>query len=583
LGLGVALLSLLRSGPAPMDSVAAPPATAFGVELPPGYVIGGNDAPVLDLSRDGRTLVFVGEGPEGAQLFRRSLDRVGTEPIEGSAGAQHPFLSPDARYVGFYVGGKLRKLPLGGGAPIDLANVGAVRGATWTDDGWIVFTPTYTSGLVKMRESGGAAIPLTELDAGRNERTHRWPSAVPGTPWVLFSVNVSASPSFYDDARIEAVRLDTGERRTVYEGAWMARYAPPGWLLLQRRGSLLVAPFDAASAEVTGRERTLSEGIGGEPSSGAGYFAAGAGGTLAYVPSEAISTEKTIARVSADGVESVLPMPARNYWYPRLSPDATRLALDIGSGQGTDDDIWLYELGRGHLARFTLQPASVVPAWSPDGRWIAFGGATGDRDATIFRKRVDGTEEEERIWRGTDFTVPMDWSPDGSTVVATDNRPEVKAVAFPVGGGEGKQLVDAPGNQWGVVFAPDGRHFAYTTTETGVNEVFVSTYPEGGGKWQVSIDGGEQPTWSRDGRRLFFVHDEAIQAVDVTTEGGFRASTPRELFRGPYLLRTAPFRNYDVGPGDTFYFVRRRTDVAPARWLEVVLGWPARLETGATP
>jgi len=584
LALGVAVLSLVRSRPAPSaPSSAAAPATAFGVELPPGFVIGGNDAPVLDLARDGRTLVFVADGPEGAQLFRRSLDRVGSEPIEGSTGAQHPFLSPDARYVGFFVGGRIRKLPIGGGVPVDLVNVGAVRGATWADDGWIVYTPTYTSGLVKMRESGGAAIPITELDPERNERTHRWPSPVPGTPWILFSVNVSSSPSFYDDARIEAVRLDTGERKVVYEGAWMARYAPPGSLLLQRRGSLLVAPFDPTRAEVTGPERTLVEGIGGEPSSGAGYFAAGAGGTLAYVPSEAIATEKTITRVALDGTESVLPTPPRNYWYPRLSPDGSTLALDIGSGQGTDDDIWLYELASGRLVRFTLQPASLVPAWSPDGRWIAFGGAQGGRDATLYRKRVDGTGGEEKIYEGSDFTLPMDWSPDPSRLAVIDNSPAVKAVLVTLPGGASERLVDAPGNQWGVVFSPDGRHIAYTTTETGINEVFVSTFPEGGGKWQISVEGGEQPAWSSDGRRLFFVHDEAIQAVDVTTEGGFRASTPRELFRGPYLLRTAPFRNFDVGPDDTFYFVRRRTDVAPARWLEVVLDWPARLARGDGP
>jgi len=578
LGIALALAAMLRPGQPAAAPVANPTqATAFGVELPPGFVIAGNDAPVLDLSRDGRTLVFIADGHEGAQLFRRALGRVGTEPIEGSEGAQHPFLSPDGRWVGFFVGGRIRKLPIAGGVPVDLVNVGAVRGATWTDDGWIVFTPGYSNGLVKMRESGGAPIPVTELDAGRRERTHRWPSAVPGTPWILFSVNVSANPSFYDNARIDAVRLDTGERKSVYEGAWMARFAPPGTLLLQRRGSLVAVPFDPARAEITGPEESVAEGIGGEPSSGAGYFAAGAGGTLAYVPSEAIANEKTIARVGADGKETVLPVPPRNYWYPRLSPDARTLALDIGSGQGTDDDIWLYELASERLFRFTLQPASLVPAWSPDGKWIAYGGATSGRDAMVFRKRADGTGGEEQIWHGKDFCLPMDWSPDGSAIVVTDNDPDVNATVITPGGGEGRRLVDAAGNQWGVAFAPDGRHVAYTTTETGINEVFVSTYPEGGGKWQISVDGGEQPAWSRDGRRIFFIHDEAVQVVDVETAGGFRATAPRELFRGPYLLRTAPFRNYDVGPGDTFYFIRRRTDVVPARWLEVVLGWQSKL------
>ena len=584
IGLVLAGLSYLHSGgtsPGGMSGVSPSPATAFGVELPPGFVIAGNDAPVLDLSRDGRTLVFVADGPKGAQLFRRSLDRVGSEPIDGTAGAQHPFLSPDASWVGFYVGGRIRKVPIAGGTPVDLTSVGAVRGATWAEDGWIVFTPTYSSGLVKMRESGGAPVPLTELDASRKERTHRWPSVVPGTPWVLFTVNVSSSPSIYDDARIEAVRLDTGGRKVVYEGAWMARFAPPATLLVQRRGSLLALPFDPEKAEVTGPEQTVVEGVGGEPSSAAGYFAAGAGGTLAYVPSEAISTEKTIARVEADGSETVLPMPPRNYWYPRLSPDARTLALDIGSGQGTDDDIWLYEIATNHLSRLTLQPASLVPVWSPDGRWIAFGGATSGRDAIIFRKRADGSGGEERIWKGHDFTLPMSWSPDGKSIVASDNTPETHANLISVAGGEARPLVPAAGSQWGVDFSPDGHFVAYTTSESGIDEVLVSTFPEGGSKWQISVDGGGQPAWSRDGKRILFIHDEAVYAVDVETAGGFRASTPHELFRGPYVLRTAPFRNYDVGPGGTFYFVRRRTDVAPARWLEVVLGWRAKVGSAA--
>ncbi len=266
------------------------------------------------------------------------------------------------------------------------------------------------------------------------------------------------------------------------------------------------SPFDPEKAEVTGSEQTVVEGVGGEPSSAAGYFAAGAGGTLAYVPSEAISTEKTVARVEADGSETVLPMPPRNYWYPRLSPDARTLALDIGSGQGTDDDIWLYEIATNHLSRLTLQPASLVPVWSPDGRWIAFGGATSGRDAIIFRKRADGSGGEERIWKGHDFTIPMAWSPDGRSIVASDNTPETHANLISVAGGEARPLVPAAGSQWGVDFSPDGRFVAYTTSESGIDEVLVSTFPEGGEqvadpRW---TEGG-QPAWSRDGKRILFI------------------------------------------------------------------------------
>jgi len=559
------------------------PLTAFGVELPPGHVLAAGEAPVLDLSRDGRLLVFEADGPSGRQLFRRRLDRVGVEPVAGTGGAVQPFLSPDGRWVGFFSGSRLAKVPFDGGSPVELATVSAYRGATWVEDGWIVYTATYSSGLVKVREAGGTPEPLTELDAARSERTHRWPAAVPDTPWVLFTVGVSNTPSFYDDSRIDAVRLDTGERKTVYEGAWMARFAPPATLLLQRRSSLVALDFDPASAEVRGSERPLLEGVGGEPSSGAGYFAAGAGATLAYVPGDALSTEKVLALVDREGHETVLPAPAKNYWYPRFSPDGRFLALDVGGGQGADDDIWLYELASGRLSRFTFTSSSLVPVWTPDGRWIVYGSASGERTGWLLRKRADGVGDEERILHiDEDMVLPNGFLPDGKSLVYGHSTTEIKLAVASMSGGKSSPLVVARENQWGAAVSPDGRYLAYTSTETGVQEVFVSTLPEGAGKWQVSTEGGQQPVWSRDGRRLSFVLDDALWEVDVELGPTFRSGAPRPLPRGPYVLRTPPLRNYDVGPDGRFVVVRRRTDVAPQRHLEVLLGWQRKLAPGAT-
>jgi Protein kinase domain/WD40-like Beta Propeller Repeat len=574
-----ATVAAVRPPRLPSRSAAPEAMTAFGVPLPAGFVMASDEAPVLDLSRDGRLLVFEASGETGRQLFRRRLDRVEAEPIEGTIGAAQPFLSPDGRWIGFYAGGRIQKVAIQGGRPIDLANVNACRGAAWTKDGWIVYTQTYSGNLLRVREAGGVPETVTTLDVERQERTHRWPSAIDGSPWVLFSVGISKNPSFYDDARIDAVRLDTGERHTVYEGAWTARFAPPSTLLVQRRTSLFALPFDPQRAEVTGPERLLLEGVGGEASSGAGYFAAGAQGSLAYVPGEALSEEKAIALVELGGEETLLPLDARNYWYPRFSDDGRMLALDLGSGQGSDDDIWLYELASERLSRFTFAPASMLPAWSPDGRWIAYGGAQEGRNAKVLRKRVDGIGDEELVWQGNDIVVPMDWSPDGRSIVATDSTSGIETVLISLEDGEGQPYLSAAGEQWGAAFSPDGDFIAYTTTETGLDEVFVSSFPAGSGKWQVSVEGGQQPVWSRDGRSLFYVRSDAIWRANIEIEGAaFRASTPREVLRGPYILRTAPWRNFDVGPGDRFVLIRRRTDRILQRHLEVVLGWEALLE-----
>jgi len=581
IAMAVAFLLIARAGRngAAKSTTRSQPLAALGVELPAGDVLAGDEAPIVDVARDGSVVVFEVEGSTGRRLFRRRLDTVGAEPIEGTEGAVQPFLSPDGRWVGFFASSHVYKVLLGGGPRVDVAAVNAYRGATWADGGWIVYTATYSSGLLKVRDGGGTPEAVTELDRTKRERTHRWPSAVAGTPWILFTVGVSQSPSYYDDSRIDAVNLETGERKTVYDGAWMARFAPPHTLLLQRRGSLFALDFDPGTATASGPERPVLEEVGGESSSGAGFFAAGAGGVLAYVPSAAIPNERQVELLDADGRTTLLDLPDKSYWYPRFSPDGRKLALDVGGGQGTDDDAWIYDIASRRLTRLTFTPPSAMPIWSADGRWVAYTANRGDRNSLVVRKRADGVGGEEELWQGHDVTLMNAWLPDGSGLAVVDvaNGTDLHLFVIPLDKSGAKPLAVAPGNQWGLDFSPDGRYFTYTSTETGIGEVFVSSFPEGRGKWQISVDSGEAPVWSRDGRHVYYVKDGAIWVADVETEGGFRASAPRKLLAGPYILRTAPIRNFDVGPDGRLVLIRRKTDSAAPRALEVLVGWQAKL------
>ena len=573
--LAAGLWSLRAPGPAGAGA-ERPRRVAIGVSPPPAHLLAADDSPIVALSRDGGTLAFVAEGAQGNQIYLRRLDRAEVVPLAGTLGGSHPFFSPDGRWLAFYADGRIRKVALDGGPPLEIAGVNTCRGATWTDSGWIVFTASFSTGLSKVRDSGGRVEPLTTLDSQRGERTHRWPAALPGSPWLLYSVGFVDSPNSYDDARIDALNLETGERRTIFEGAWMARFAAPSTLLLQRRTSLLALRFDPLRAAAAGPEQVVLENAGGDPTSGAGYFAAGAGGMLAYVPVEAMVGESEVVIVEPDGRVAALPLPAKRYWYPRFSPDGRRLALDVGTGSGSDDEIWVHDFASGRFSRVSFIAGSAFAAWSRDGAWVAYTGGMLGRVNAVFRKRVEGGAEEERIWQANDVGSVSDWSPDGRALVVTDIRGELGLYHVPLDGGEARRLFAAPGGQYGGSFDPSGRYFAYASVETGVDEIFVSTLPEGGGKWQVSDAGGQVPVWSRDGRTIFYMRGDAIWAVDVETTGGFRAGTPREAVRGPYQLRTTPFRNFDVGPGDRLALVRRRTDVAARRQLELLLGWEAK-------
>jgi serine/threonine-protein kinase len=559
-------LALRARAPQPVGAAPA----AFGVALPPGNILPRDEASTLDVSEDGRTIVFVAESSAGRRLFRRTLGKVEAVPIEGTARAFHPFLSPDGRWVGFFSDGKIRKVPIEGGAPVTLASVTAVRGATWRADGWIVFTTGYAGGLYRVRDGGGSPEPITTLDSSRGERTHRWPVSVGGTDWVLFTAANTKSVSDYEGARLDAVNVRTKERRTVLEGARCARFAPPDHLLVLRRAALVAYRLDPARLTVGSEAVTVLDDVGGEASSGAGFFAAGGRGVLAYVPGAALQEEKLLVSVDVQGRETLLPLEPRSYFQPRFSPDGARLAFSIGSGQAENDDVWTYDLREKRMSRFTFQPGSAIPAWSPDGKWIAFSrgrGATG-----VYRKRVDGTSEEERLSGEDGPNFAEGYTPDGKLLTGTKSERALSVLGVPIGGKPFK-LIESSADIWGALVSPSGRYVAYVSTETGSDEVFIETYPAGRGKWQVSLGGGRFPVWSRDGRRLAYVKDEEIMAVDVDDRGAFHASEPRTLFRGPYELRTAPIRNFDLGPDGRFVFVRRRTDVAPLRQLEVIVGW----------
>jgi len=556
------------------------PLTAFGVLVPQDYYLPKSDKPLLDLSSDGRTLLFVAEGKARESVLKRTLDRLDASAVPGTEGAQEPRLSPDGRWIAFFADGNLRKIPAEGGTAITLADARAPRGLAWAPDGSIVYSPVYNSGLKRIPATGGAPIDLTKLDPARSERSHRWPQVLPDGRTVIFTVGDMTSPGDYDGAKIDAVNLDTGKRSTLLEGARMARYTRAGYLVYQHQETLMAARFDPVQLKLTGPPFTIQERVGGETSSGAGFFAVSDAGVIAVAPRGAIPDERVLVIVDRQGKETELAVPAAPYNLPRFSPDGKTIAVAIGSGASSDDDIYLIEPQAARTQRLTFGQGHGHPLWSRDGRWITY---TKGRSGQVgyASKAADGSGAEALLMASTTMGFADAWFPDGKRIAVTDASESIDIKVLEADHKTVRPLfASASAAEFAPAISPDDRYIAYTSTETGNEEVFVESFPPGGGRWQVSTEGGTGPAWSRDGRQLFFASGEAVMAVDVDARGVFRPGVPRALFSGPYDLRTPPVRNFDVGPDGRFVMVKRKFLAGVPRQLVLLDGWisldPAR-------
>ena len=281
------------------------------------------------------------------QLYIRPLDNLEATPLSGTEGAYLPFFSPDGRWLAFFTAGALKKVSVSGGAALTIAEAPSPRGGTWGSDDTIVSTPTGATGLYRVPASGGTPVELTELSEG--EQSHRFPRFLPNGKAVLFMIQ--AQGGTFDDATIEAVLLDTGERKVLHRGGTYPRYASSGHLLYAREATLFAMPFDAERIEPTGEPTPVIEGVGAT-GIGEALFSVADDGSLVYVPGVGAAAESKLVWVDRQGVEQPVAETLRAYLDPRLSPDGQRLAVAISDADGYET--WLLELGRGTLTRLTF-------------------------------------------------------------------------------------------------------------------------------------------------------------------------------------------------------------------------------------
>ena len=549
-----------KSSELPMHFYAAWPVSARDIAVAPN----GHTVAVAAYSESARKNA----------IWIYELGSAGANILTGTEGATYPFWSPDGHSLAFFGDGRLKRVELSGGPVETICDAPAARGGTWNKENLIVFAPDVNQGLSKVAATGGTPTTITKPEASRSEQGHRWPVFLPdGKHFLYLAANFSGLKNVNN---VFVGSLD-GESRFVVESGANAAYADPGYLLYYRNHALVAQPFDSKHFSLSGEAVTLFPDIKYIPQVKRAVFSVSLGGSLIVQggTQESLSQPTWFDR---QGKPMEVVGAPDVYGNVDLSPDGKSLAVDKTDMETLNTDVWTYDLTRNSSKRLTFDPAiDALPVWSPDSLSLAFGSNRGV-GRTVFEKKTGGAQEERTIVSDTVNTYPNDWSGDGKYVLYARSS-DLWFVSL--SDLKSREFLKTTGVVKNGQFSPDGKWVAYTSNETGKWEVYVTSFPDAHGKWQISTAGGEQPRWRADGKELFYLSsDYKVMAALVTTGTNFDAGTPVALFqatpRPPVLVYD--FFVYDVSRDGQRFIVNTPAKQADTQPMSVLLNWSTRLK-----
>jgi serine/threonine-protein kinase len=557
------------------------PLIRLSVDLGPDAVAGFRTTAVL--SPDGTRIVFPIRGSNGVpQLATRTLDQPKATAMSGTEGGSDAFFSPDGQWIGFFAAGKLKKVAVQGGTPLTLCDVGEPRGGSWGEDGNIIFTPALDSGLMRVSSASGTPQPLTKTKTGNSIGLQRWPQVLPGGKGVLFTM--SANPFSWEDADVGVVSVKTGEIKIVQHGGYFGRYVPSpygtGHLLYVHDGSLFAVPFDPDRLETSGSPVPILSDVAGNSVDGGGQFDGSMNGSFVYVSGKSpASSSYPIVWMDSSGKTTPLLAKPGAYGAPRFSPDGKRLAFTAWGSKGPD--VWVYDWERDTPTQLTFTgPGNLEIAWAPDGKHIVFGSRAAGT-AALWWIRSDGSGEPQKLLERKNTGVglrPQSFTPDGRRLafddnVTTDTGVETWTLPLDLSDpehpkpGKPEPFLATAVRQVDATFSPDGKWMAYSSNESGGDDIFVRPFPGSGGKWRISTGGGKFPTWSRTGRELFYfsLSDGRIMVSNYTVQGDSFSATKPRVWSDRQMLLPNFIRVLDLHPDGKRFAVFPRPEIEEAK------------------
>ena len=524
----------------------------------------------MALSPDGADLVFRDFAQNGLLWIKRR-GQLSPLPIPGTERAFDPAFSPDGRWIVFEADGHLKKVRPDGGAAVEITDSvsAGFGGAAWLDDGTLVYVTSPGIDLRRVSAAGGPSSVIVH-DTTLGGRAFRNLTPLPGARGVLVTICSGNCATM----SVAAVDLKTGALKQLLDDAVEAWYLPGGRLLYVRRdGAALAARFDVTHLALAGGAVPVLDGV--ETVSGWAQLAWSPSGSLVYLAASGGSINVEAVRVSRGGVA----MPIDTAWYGELSaatlsPDGRRLAVSARAPEA-GVNIWVKQLDNGPLTRLSFGGGDRRPAWSPDGRTVAFIRDTANT-SVVLERPSDGSGPDRTPVRLGRQVQEVAWSPDGKwlllrTDVATAGYGDIVGVRVN-GDTTPVSLVASGYAEMHPAVSPNGHWLAYTSNESGQNEVYVRPFPAtSGGRWQVSNDGGSSPVWARDGKELFYLDGATrLVAAELSPGPAFAVTGRRSLFDASGFALDLYHQAFDVTGDGRFLFLRPRGAAVGARGQRIV-------------